>query len=332
MKEIKKPAVPGSGVYLGAILEEAQTSIEAFNAATGVRHPLFMTFFSFPEVLDPNDENHGKVRRFIEECRKAGAIPALTLEAFGGLKSYSVQQVCGLADLLGGFGVPMILRWNHEMNGSWYPWGQQPELYVAKFREFSAVFREKAPHIAMAWTPNQGWGYPWAGGKHHNPALASMDPYAAYYPGDEWVDWVGISFYHWGETRGANQVPAAGKWGHANGIGNPVPNVHEVYAVGHNKPMLIAETSALYDTGDSLKGGASEFRIKEAWIRQVYNLTDSSQPRLDRDFPMLKAIFWFNILKFEAEVKGDVDWRLDGNPEVAGCYGKAVSNPYFLRG
>jgi len=27
----------------------------------------------------------------------------------------------------------MLLRWNHEMNGSWHAWAQQPTLYVQKF-------------------------------------------------------------------------------------------------------------------------------------------------------------------------------------------------------
>ena len=44
---------------------------------------------------------------------------------------------------------------------------------------------------------------------------------------------------------------------------------------------------------------------------------------------MIKAIFWFNILKFEAEVKGDVDWRVDSNPEVCQFYSQAVCNQYF---
>lgn len=326
-----KPRVPGQGVYLGAILLEEQTSMEQLNRDTGVRHAMFMTFLSFPEVLDAHHPDHGKALRFIRDCKAVSAVPVITLECFGGLNSYAGGDIARFADLLDGFEVPLILRWNHEMNGSWYPWGQLPELYVRRFREFAETVNARAPAVAMAWTPNQGWGYPWPMCKHFNAGIPSADPYGPYYPGDEYVDWVGLSFYHWGEDRGSNQAPYAGKWGFANGFNNPVPNFHDVYAAGRGKPMLIAETSALHDTNNSKGGGTAERDIKNAWIRQVYNTTNPWEPRLDRDFPQLKAIFWFNILKFESEVNGDVDWRLDANPDVAAFYRQTVSTPYFIQ-
>jgi hypothetical protein len=329
MSKPNKPLIPSRGTYAGAILKEGQTGMDDFNRVTGIRHALFMTFVSFPEVLDPGHRHHGKLTRFVQSCAANRAIPAVTLEAFGGLNSYSMRHVTEFADLLDSFKSPLILRWNHEMNGSWYPWGQQPDLYVSKFREFANVIHARAPGVAMAWTPNQGWGYPWSGCEYFNPRITSLDPYLPYYPGDEFVDWVGTSFYHWGETRGANQVPPPGKWGAALGVENPVPNFHDIFAAGRDKPMMIAETSALYDTGDSLGGGTSEAEIKKAWIQQVYNLADNHQPRLDVQFPMIKAIFWFNILKFEAEVKGDVDWRVDSNPEVCRFYSQALGNHHF---
>lgn len=319
------PTVPVGHVCPGAILEPGQTTMRDFNRDTRIPHRMFMTFVSFPEVLDRQDPNSGKALRFFEECRAVGAVPVLTLETFGGLDAYRPGHVVEFADFLSGFSTPMILRWNHEMNGSWYPWGQQPARYVAKFREFADVIHARAPGVAMAWTPNQGWGYPWPMCDHHNPTIPGGDPYAPYYPGDEFADWVGFSFYHWGEERGSNQTPRAGKWAQANGIGNPVPNIHDVYAKGRGKPMMIAETSALFDTGNSRNGGATEAEIKIEWIRQVYGLARASQP-------CLKAIFWFNILKYEAEVKGDVDWRINAHPRVAEHYSRALSDPYFIKG
>ena len=305
----------------GAILLEEQTSMETFNQDTGVRHPLFMTFFSFPQVLDRHGEEHGKVARFMSACRANDATPALTLEAFGGLRSYTRDDILALADLLAHFHTPLILRWNHEMNGSWYPWGQQPALYVDRFREFAGVIHQHVPDAAMAWTPNQGWGYPWPGCKYFTPPPEGQaDPYAPYYPGDDCVDWVGLSFYHWGETRGANEVPPPDKWSSCLGFGNAIPNFHDLYAVGRRKPMMIAETSALYDLSNTRGGGASEEEIKAAWIRQVYGLTER--------MPWLKAIFWFNILKHEDEVGGQVDWRISANPAVARIYRESVSRAY----
>ena len=341
------PPVPDTGTYLGAILMEGQTSIYQFNNDVDIQHAVFMEFLTFPEVLEGAERT--KIENFITACRSAGAIPALTLELPGGLNSYTAQQIEDFADFLNDFDMPMFLRWCHEMNGSWYAWGQQPTLYIAKFREFATVIHQYAPGVAMAWTPNQGWGYPWANGTYSiqpgNPDFALLDthadnvlddqddPYAPYYPGDEYVDWVGHSFYHWSNipARGYNHVPWTGKWGNANGIDNAVVNFHNTFAVGHNKPMLIAETSALYDPQNVNGGNASEADIKCGWIQQVYNLTDTNQPLLDATFPQIKLIFWFSQLKYEAEVSGDVDWRLNSTSEVIGFYHQTVTNAYFIQ-
>lgn len=235
------------------------------------------------------------------------------------------------------------------MNGSWYIWGQQPTLYIAKFREFADIIHTKAPNVAMVWTPNQGWGYPWSGGAYsisptspdfaildtnHDGVLdESDDPYGPYYPGDSYVDWVGHSYYHWSNVaeRGINQVPYDGQWEQANGINSSIPNFHDVYALGHNKPMMIAETSALYDPNNVKGGNASEADIKTAWVKEVYNLSDDNNTKINVSLPKIKAIFWFSQLKFEQEVQGNIDWRLNSDQQVIDYYKQVVSDPYFIK-
>ncbi|MFP3802582.1 glycosyl hydrolase, partial [Paraburkholderia sp. SIMBA_027] len=63
-------------------------------------------------------------------------------------------------------GVPVIVRFAHEMNGSWYAWSQQPQKYVAAFQTLAKAVHTLAPGSAMMWAPNYGGGYPFAGGKY----------------------------------------------------------------------------------------------------------------------------------------------------------------------
>lgn len=343
------PAVPVTGAYVGALLLTGQTSITDFNLAIGVRHAAFGEFLKFPELLDTSGDEYRKLKQFILDCRAAAAIPVIVIETMGGLGSYTDQQVIDFAEMLYGFHTALVLRWDHEMNGSWYPWGQQPIEYIARFQAFAQVVHERAPNVAIAWTPNQGWGYPWAGGAYSaqpgTPDFAALDtngdgqltdaddPYGPYYPGDAYVDWVGFSFYHWSNIpdRGYNQVPYDMKWAQVNGIGNPVPNFHDIFAVGHDKPMMVAETSAFYDPADRNGGGAEEAAIKQAWIDQVYNLTDPDNVKINEAFPKIHLICWFSQLKPEAEVGGDVDWRVHLNPAVVSYYSSVISNPYFIK-
>lgn len=329
-----QPSVPNSGVYIGALLLSGQTTIEQFNRDLGVQHAMFGDFFKFPEVLNVDSQPYLKLADFIEQCRYASAIPVLTLTTDGGLESYTSEQITEMADILNRFNISLILRWNHEMNGSWYAWRQQPKLYVRRFQEFATVIHARAPNVAMAWTPNQGWGYPWEKGTFSNTDLTSLDdPYAPYYPGDDFVDWVGHSFYHWSNTKknGINQKPELFRWGRANGIDSSIPNFHDIYAVGHNKPMLIAETSAFYDPLNKNGGDASEFDIKTTWIEQVYNISNPSNPSLPKNFPKLKAILWFSQEKHELEVDGTVDWRLNSSPALINFYRDFMADPYFIK-
>ena len=148
------------------------------------------------------------------------------------------------------------------------------------------------------------------------------DPYLPYYPGDDAVDWVGMSLYHWGSAWpwGENEIPEPGKFiaqltGTYSGLGgddSAIPDFYQVYSVQHGKPVAITETAALYNTGAS---GDDELSIKQAWWRQVF----------DRDtliaYPGIQMINWFERIKPESEV-GNASRGLAG--ARLGCHRRPV--------
>ncbi|EKD82539.1 MAG: hypothetical protein ACD_39C01224G0003, partial [uncultured bacterium] len=328
------------GVYTGAIIDEGSQTIADFNSRTGVRHAAFCDFFKFPESVTDGRAEKERLLRFLNSCRENGAMAMVTVELTSGLAAHSDDNIASLAIMLKSGQTPVFLRWGHEMNGSWYVWGQQPTQYIQSFRNAAQIVRKFASNVAMTWTPNQGWGYPWSEGQY--PAMPgsadfavldtnndgkldeSDDPYLPYYPGDDVVDWVGFSFYHWSNrvARGYNEIPYANKWSEVNGVGSPVINFHEEFAVKRNKPMMIAETSAFFETADSRGGGGNEAEIKIAWLRQVYK---------PEAFAKIAAIFWFNIEKFESETGTIVDWRISHNQETAAAYRQIISDRSFLK-
>jgi len=108
-------------------------------------------------------------------------------------------------------------------------------------------------------------------------------------------------------------------------------NLHDVIAVPHYKPMIIAETSALY-TEDPLGGTNTEEEIKTEWIRQVYNLDDDDSAILDEDLYEVHCINWFSIYKYERHIFRVVDWQLHRNADVIDYYNSRVGdNPYFIK-
>lgn len=88
--------------------------------------------------------------------------------------------------------LPIVLTVGHEMNGHWYPWGahrNKPADFVAAWRHIHDIFRTRgASNVIWTWTPNV---------VNHLPDA----PLKPLYPGDAYVDWIGIDGYftHRGE-------------------------------------------------------------------------------------------------------------------------------------
>lgn len=60
-------------------------------------------------------------------------------------------------------GVTFIVRFAHEMNGSWYPWAQQPIAYRQMFRKAAEMIYQYTCSATMLWAPNEAAGYPFRG-------------------------------------------------------------------------------------------------------------------------------------------------------------------------
>ncbi|YCK79795.1 hypothetical protein M1D89_01835 (plasmid) [Arthrobacter sp. D3-18] len=337
--------VPDTGALLGVNLDWHAKPLATFAKDLGHKPAVSVSFTGFPLTIKDKYD----LRRAVEQIRADGHMMLLTLEPHEGLSTVTDETAAALAKDLASFnanGVPVIVRFAHEMNGSWYAWSQQPHQYVAAFQTLAQAVHDHAPGSAMMWAPNYGGGYPFSGGqfeaKPGTPEFAALDTtgdgvltmnddaYAAYYPGDEAVDWVGMSLYHWGSTYpwGENELPEANKFADqitgnyvgANGDDSLLPDFYGIYGAQHGKPLAIPETAALFAPA---AGGEAEQTIKEAWWNQLFD------PTTHQRFPQLKMINWFEWDKTEAEVKGRVDWTVNNTPALRDAFTAAM--PEWLR-
>jgi len=181
---------------------------------------------------------------------------------------------------------PIILRFAPEMNGDWLPWGinyTTPKEYIRTFRYVVNFFRkENVENVSWMWSPNE----------------AVDTNLLVYYPGDEYVDWVGISGFNWGNTRYT-------KWRSLDQIFtkslNQLKNI--------NKPIAFAELGCVEDKSDSL--------AKAKWITDGFNSLKSK-------FPKVKMIVWNNSKSFRV-----YDWRVNTSISSLKSFRKAVSSKYF---
>ncbi len=138
------------------------------------------------------------------QVRRRGALPVLTWEPWdttAGVDQprYALRQIAGgafdayvtrWARQVRAFGQPVAIRFGHEMNGTWYPWaagvnGNSAADYVAAYRHVHDLFDAAgATRVTWVWNPNVTGG-----------GAASLAPL---YPGDAYVDQVGLDGYNAG--------------------------------------------------------------------------------------------------------------------------------------
>lgn len=330
--------VPEDGALFGVNLDWGAQSLAEYTQHLGRRPAVVVSFTDLP--LDDDDVQN--VTWAADQVREEGGILLLTLEPRQGLAAVTPEVVDELTALLATFndsGVPVVVRFAHEMNGSWYAWGQQPEAYVRTFRAVAEAIHERAPGSATMWAPNYAGGYPFTGGaftaQPGTPDAALLDTdgdgtltladdaYSPYYPGDDVVDWVGMSLYHWGSAPpwGETEMPEPGKFaaqltGTYDGLAGDetaAPDFYGVYGVEHGKPVAIPETAALVVPDDTLPW-AQGLAVKRAWWTQVLS------PEVAEQFPQLRMVNWFEWDKHETEVGVHVDWTATGTPATRDAF------------
>lgn len=189
------------------------------------------------------------------------------------------------AEAVAAWGKPIMVRFAQEMNGRWYPWGLGVDGNTARdFREawhrIFWIFRNHgASNVEWVWSPNED-----AGGGH---------PLAVLYPGDEFVDWVGIDGFCWGGTIG---------WPSFTTI---FGNTYDRIVALTSKPIVIAETAAGEEGGD-----------KAAWIASAL---EKEAPR----FPHVRALAWFN------DEDPRADFRVDSGVASLQAFRRAISSPLY---
>jgi Glycosyl hydrolase family 26 len=120
---------------------------------------------------------------------------------------------------------PVVISFGHEMNSPQFPWGfthVSPAVFVAAWRHIHNVFtKAKAHNVIWCWNPNRPAG-PSAPGPPSDPAHY-------WWPGNAYVNWVGIDAYYRTPTSTFASVFDA-----------PVAEIRAFTT----KPVLIAETGA----------------------------------------------------------------------------------------
>ncbi len=197
------------------------------------------------------------------------------------------------------FGSPLIAEYGVEANGFWFPWnglwnkgsGTYPDA-VSSFREaYRRIIRIAREEGAL----NVRWVF------HIDPWDEPVEPwnrFEYYYPGDEWVDWVGVSVY-------GRQLPKD-KY-------RPTFRYQMDWAYGRlmaitSKPVVVCEFGNVVEDG------------QEEWARAA--LSDIIAGR----WPKVIGFSWWNAAFYNdpADPTRESDMRIEHSPGLPALFRSLV--------
>jgi hypothetical protein len=175
------------------------------------------------------------------------------------------------------YGGPVILRFAHEFEGYWFPWriglpGNTAATFTEAWRHIWDILRggpaPLAPNARFLWSP------------HGCDCAERLTPL---WPGDGYVDYIGMSVYNWASLR---HMP----W-------RTMARLMRARMAGiadlPKKPIIVAETASTHRGGN-----------KAQWIRDGYEMLYSRWPRV-------VGVLYTNVDMGTQGVAGHTeDWRL----------------------
>ncbi|MGC4806591.1 glycoside hydrolase family 26 protein [Micromonospora sp. DT233] len=277
------PQLPAKGAWLGAwVKPDVQNpqgrvdALAAFAEQTGSKLPLAHMFHDwtddFPGRTEEGFQAAGKLQMISWSGTDTRAIR-------DGVHDELIRQ---RAEKIKQFGVPLLLRWRWEMDRpNLRPSVHSPEDYIAAWKHIRAIFTQVGTtNAAFVWCP------------HVQGFVDGARNAAAYYPGDDQVDWLCTDVYPGKEFDGfAAQM-----------------DTFMTFAAQHPRPVIIGEFGVTYPGAPGQRG---------AWLREAHTYL-KRQPRI-------KAAVYFAA----KQTKPAYDSTFDDDPEGLAAFRELTADAWF---
>lgn len=203
---------PGSGTYIGMIAETSEGFTPLGSYLTYIQD-MYQDDLYYPANAMIKSDN---------------VIPMIGW-TISDINNVNYDQVRRVLDTLNTYNKPMYIRFANEMNVS--PLGDEPDRYIQVFRTVANMIHEY-PNFAVVWSPND---------------IGALDrPFEYFYPGDEYVDWIGVSCYSIRYFLGNKDAAykdtvyfMTGDYAWATNRLKPITEFMAKYNI--NKPIMISE-------------------------------------------------------------------------------------------
>lgn len=294
-------------LFFGAYDDNTRTSFEqivALEDSLGIQLPVIQIYTAWGSK---RDQNFPMLQA--QAIHDLGSVPMITWEPW--LNDFNPQQFPfvrktsninegGLTAIAEGkfdayidewalnarkFRQPFFLRFGHEMNDPYrYPWGPQnnaPEDFISAWQHVVNRFDSLGAQNAIwIWSPHPAYNYD------------------SYYPGKDFVDWIGITALNYGTV-----APWSKWWSFDEIIGKSYKDFSK-----HNHPIMLTEFGSLGVGGD-----------RAAWYS---NALDSIPVK----YPLIHSVVFFHASGDNTTTYKTLDWSIKNDKEVIKAIQSAVRN------
>jgi mannan endo-1,4-beta-mannosidase len=314
-----------TGIYPGGPGSDLVSNLELYSAWTSQQPAVAVVF---ADAFVPKAAKKGFVEGALTDIWEAGSVPLITWQPLLKEEQETSElierkivrgkyddQIETWASLLDDWARPrgektrgrrFYFRPAHEMNGDWFPWSAvdssripadvdpapnqnggpnpaagTPKEYVGMWQRLHRIFSKTGmdeTNIQWVWSPNAD-------------EIGGIKT-ERYYPGDEFVDWIGLDGFNFGGSQ--QYSTGRSNWRSPEEVFDPMLNRMRELT---DKPVALTEfaSSSVPDSGNGHRP-----QKKAKWIRNVFSYITENN---------IKMTCWFNINKTGAE---ESDWPVFG--------------------
>ena len=296
---------PASGTWYGSDAGGSQTGESAV-----LMYVDFMDGYSVEYWLDYHENTQPKFAQALQ----GGAIelawnfsPESTAGAQRVLSADADSYIADGLRAMGELDATVLLRIGAEMNN----WSDcDPAVYIQAFQKIARQARQY-DNIKLVFSPDNV----------SNRNVSFQD----FYPGDEYVDWIGVSTYHnsnYASYNGGTGTYSFSDTKYSNdayyGMGiydsDPLTILRPIadFAQTHGKPMMISECGFGYRNNST---GADQTAFAVDQLNKFYSYVNMI-------YPQVKAVFYFDTALSGAAYS----YSLAGSSSVQQAYRSAIAN------
>lgn len=220
---------------------------------------------------------------------------------------YYDKDLTAWAEAARDFQSPIIVEWGTEVNGNWFPWngfwnGQDegPERFRDAYRHIIDLMDEREADNLL-WVYHVNW---------NSVPHAEWNTLSSYYPGDEYIDWVGISVYG---ALDKNRIPRTN-------FSEQMDYIYpELVTMAPEKPVIISEF------GTDL---SSHQLSPEVWTKDALSYITSGK------WPEIIGMCWWNAeWPNDRNPANNTTMRIEESEMVASLFSQYIGdNPRVLPG